>query len=344
MRILLIADPHIPVPPIRYGGAERALALYGTELERLGHKVNLLAGQGSLPFSGKLFLHQAPTNKITSRAYRKILFQLLSLKAFRECDVVYNYGRFDYLEILLRLKIPILHCFQNQIDQNQIDFAEKRIRSNLIFHCISNDQLAHAKLNTPSVVVHNPVDTSFYDYRQEPGKYLAFLGRLTYNKGIDIAIEASIRSQKKLIIAGNIPDEEGAREYFSRFIKPKIDGDQVVWIGPVDDYQKQNLLANAEALLFPIRWDEPFGIVMVESLACGTPVIATNRASVPEVIENAKTGFICDNSLPNVDTFVDAIKKLPLINRIDCRKSAENRFDIKTLTPKIANTMQSLIK
>ena len=345
MRILLIADPHIPIPPNHYGGAERIVSLFGSEFARLGHRVDLIAGNGSNSFGGNLYYHKAPTSSYPSRAYRKVAFQIQSLLASIKCDVIYNYGRFDYLEILLKVKKPILHCFQNQIDQAQIDFAENRIKENVFFHCISENQRSHALISTPSVVIPNPINTETFQFGLGKGGYLAFLGRLTYNKGVDIAIKSAIKSGKKLIIAGNIPNETGAKDYFRKEIKPFLDDDLISWIGPVNDSQKQKLLANASALLFPIRWDEPFGIVMAESLACGTPVIASSRASAKEVINNGKTGFLCDSSSsePNIDSFVKAIKNISKIDRNSCRTIAENKYEIKMLAPKVLEIMEGLI-
>lgn len=344
MRILLIADPHIAIPPNQYGGTERVLYLYGEEFTRLGHKVDLIAGKGSIGFGGKLFLHQAPSKRFISRAFRKIWFQFFSLFAASKCDVIYNFGRFDYLESLLKGNKPILHFFANQIDQNQIDFAEKRIIKNVAFHCISESQKSHAEIKQKTFIIPNIVDCSKYKKGNGNGKYLVFLGRLTHNKGVDIAIEAAIRSNKKLIIAGNISTEEGGEEYFHNKIIPSLDNKKIEWIGPVNDLQKQDLLANAEALLFPIQWDEPFGIVMVEALACGTPVIATKRASTPEVIKHGVTGYLCDPKHNLVDSFVEAIDKIETINRETCRNHAEQRFDIKVVSPKVISILRELSK
>tara|TARA_Y100001968_G_scaffold141817_1_gene129641 strand:+ start:17420 stop:18469 length:1050 start_codon:yes stop_codon:yes gene_type:complete len=343
MRILLIADPHIPIPPNQYGGTERMVDLYGQEFTRLGHRVDLIAAKGSKGFGSKLYIHKSPSKSIISRAFRKIWFQIISLFAASKCDVIYNFGRFDYLESLLLIKKPILHFFANQIDQSQINFAEKRIISNVAFHCISQNQKTHAVIKTKSFIIPNIVSTNNYIKGSGKDQYLVFLGRLTYNKGVDIAIKAAIKSNKKLIIAGNISKEEGGEDYFYKTLVPLLNKQKIEWIGPVNDSQKQELLANAEALLFPIRWDEPFGIVMVESLACGTPVIATRRASTPEVIKDGITGYLCEPNQNLVDSFVDAIGKVKEINRQSCRNHAEENFDIKVVSPKVISILHQLI-
>lgn len=342
MKILLIADPHIPVPPTHYGGAERVVALYAEEFSRLGHRVDLLAGSGSKSFGGKLYLHKPPSQVYLSRAHRKLRFQLQSVLAARDCDVVYNHGRFDYLEALLALRWPVLSRFPNQICQDQVDFAERRIRSDAAFHFISANQRSHANVAVPSRVIPNPIDCRLYELGSGLGGYLAFLGRLTFNKGIDVAIAVARQTGRRLVIAGNISKEEGGERFFREKVEPFIDGDQIRWIGPVGDKQKQQLLSEAEALLFPIRWDEPFGIVMIEALACGCPVIATRRASTPEVIDHGVTGWLCDPEEPCIDAFVDAVNHLPELDRQACRDVAERRFEIRVLAPRVLNFLQKL--
>lgn len=343
MKILLIADPHIPVPPSHYGGAERIVALYAQEFSRLGHRIHLLAGAGSRGYGGRLHIHKAPSQAYLSRAHRKVHFQLQSLWAARGTDAIYNFGRFDYLEALLAsYSKPLLHCFQNPINQEQIDFAEQRIRANTSLHFISANQKSHAEVKASSCVIPNPVDTQAYEAGDGSGGYLAFLGRLTFNKGVDVAIQVARRTGRQLVIAGNVSSEEGGEHYFKHQVLPHIDGEQIRWIGSVNDVQKQHLLSQAAALLFPIRWDEPFGIVMVEALACGTPVIATRRASTPEVIDHGVTGWLCDPAEPSVDAFIEAVNRLPELDRNACRESAKRRFDVRVLAPQVLEVLHSL--
>ena len=191
-------------------------------------------------------------------------------------------------------------------------------------------------------MIPNPVDTQAYEVGDGSEGYLVFLGRLTFNKGVDVAIQVARRTGRSLVIAGNVSNEEGGEYYFKEQVLPHIDGEQIRWIGSVNDVQKRHLLSQAAALLFPIRWDEPFGIVMVEALACGTPVIATRRASTPEVIEHGVTGWLCDPADPSVDSFIEAVNHLPELNRHACRESAESRFDVRVLAPQVLEVLQSL--
>jgi len=342
MRILIIADPVIPVPPSHYGGAERIVALYAQEVARLGHRVDLLAGPGSRSYGGRLHIHQGPSKAYLSRAHSKIRFQLQSLWAARDCDVVYSHGRFDYLHSLLRIGKPLLHLFHAPINQQLINFAEASIRANAAFHFISANQAAHARISAPSCVIPNPVDTRAYCPGKGTGDYLAFLGRLAFSKGVDVAIAVARQTGRKLVIAGNVSNEEGGEQYFREQVEPHLDGDQIRWIGPVNDAQKQELLSNADALLFPIRAGEAFGLVMSEALACGCPVIATRREATPEVIDHGLTGWLCEPEEPSVDAFVEAVHHLHELDRRACRKAAEQRFDVRVVAPRVLEVMMKL--
>lgn len=343
MKILFVADPQVPVPPGFYGGAERVVDLYAREFVRLGHQVDLLAGPGSRGYGGgRLHIHKVPSKAYLSRAHRKIRFQIQSLWAAHECDVVYTHGRFDYLETLLRLRKPLLHLFHAPVDQAQINFAQQRIRENAAFHFISANQRSYVQVSASSCVIPNPVDTQAYANGDGAGGYLVFLGRLTFNKGVDVAIAVARRTGRKLVIAGNISKEAGGEQFFREQIEPNIDGDQIRWIGPVDDTQKQQLLNGAEALLFPIRAGEAFGLVMIEALASACPVIATRREATPEVIEHGVTGWLCDPEEPSVDAFVEAVQRLPSLDRQACRRAAEQRFDVRVVAPRVLDVLKKL--
>jgi len=162
---------------------------------------------------------------------------------------------------------------------------------------------------------------------------LMFLGRLESIKGPHLAIEVAKRTNQKLILAGNKPDLPHEREYFEREVEPHIDGKQIIYAGPVNDEQKGRFLGRAKALLFPIQWGEPFGIVMTEALACGTPVIAMNHGAVPEVIRHGETGFICST----MDDMISSVEKIRAINRKNCRMDCESRFSSQVIVEQYLN-------
>jgi glycosyltransferase involved in cell wall biosynthesis len=171
-------------------------------------------------------------------------------------------------------------------------------------------------------LVFNGVPLRTFDYRADRSAEapLVFLGRVEEIKGPHLAIEIAKRAGRKLVIAGNIPPEHEA--WFAHAIAPHIDGEQVTFIGPVDDERKNHLLGTAHALVMAILWDEPFGIVMAEALACGTPVLGTRRGAVPEVVEHGRTGFVCDD----IAQLADAVGKIDQLNRADCRRRVEELF------------------
>ena len=347
MRVLVIADPRLPVPPVNYGGTERIVHLLCQGLKQRGYIVDLMAGEGSMSYGGRLIIHKAPTLAYPSRAFRKLWFQWLSLTMLSNIDVVVNFGRVDYLELILKTSIPLICRFANPIHQHEIDFLlDRRKRKNLDFIGISKSQVKHLDCSEFFNIIYNGVDLDCFNFVKEltePPSYLVFLGRLTQNKGVDTAISVAQATGIPLKIAGNIPQNEGDRHFFETNIKPKL-GYGCEWVGPVDDRQKNELLGNALALLFPIQWNEPFGIVMIESLACGTPVIATRFASTPEVVDHGKTGFLCDS----VNDMIEAVKNIHTIDRFACRQAVEESFSADVMTEKyldvISRTVRSSIQ
>ncbi len=340
LKLLVIADPVVPVPPSLYGGAERAIAGLCGELKRLGHHVRLLAGPGSEDFGGGVRIHRAPTSAFASRAYRKLRFQPQSLAAARGVDAILNFGRLDYLEALSRTRIPLLCCFQNPVPQSEIDWVLARRRHRVHFVGVSHSQMEGLVPGDRISVVHNATDTSRFEFSEPTSDpaYLAFLGRITENKGADTAIRVARRTGLRLKIGGTISGEPGGHEFFEREIRPQLD-DQIEWIGPVDDERKGGFLGKAQALLFPIRWKEPCALVVSESLACGTPVIATRCASTPEVLDDGVTGFLCDGE----DEMVAAVARISSIDRRACRLAAENRFSYPVMAGNYLRAVERLL-
>lgn len=340
MRILFVVDPRIPVPPRDYGGIERIVAALASEMQSLGHRVDLIAGPGSQSFGGRLVIHREPGAGFWSRCFRKIWFQLVSLPSLLRAEVILNFGRLDYLELALRLPVPLVCCFQNPVPQSEMDWLHRRRSKRLALVGISRSQIEDLRERDRFWVIPNATDVEATPYRPaaEQPPYLAFLGRVTKNKGADLAIRVARRSGMKLRIGGNISNEEGGPEFFEKEVRPAL-GAEVEWVGPVDDERKRALLGGASALLFPIRWKEPFGIVMVESLANGTPVIATRCASTPEVIEDGVTGFLCDSE----DEMVEAVARLGGIDRAACRRSAEARFSVTQMARAYLDVVDHLL-
>jgi glycosyltransferase involved in cell wall biosynthesis len=332
LKVLVIADPIVPVPPVMYGGSERIVDLMCRGLIRRGHEVGLMAGPGSHLEGGKVTLYRAPSSARISRTLRKIWFQFLILRASSRAEVIINHGRLDYLEVIYRTRKPVIHWFHNPLLGSEVGYVLQRRSRGDVFVGVSRSQISNDPAAEAFQVVPNAVDVEMIRFSPEAEnpQYAVFLGRLTHNKGVHLAIDAAQQAGIKLVLAGNISNAPGDSDYFASAVKPRL-GPRCEWIGPYDEATRTKLLAGATALLFPIQWQEPFGLVMVEALAAGVPVIASRRASTPEVILHGKTGFLCDS----VDDMAAAIRRVPELSRSDCRASAADRFSEKPFMSRV---------
>ncbi len=328
MRILLVMDPGIPVPPEGYGGIERMIYLLAKEYLSLGHEVHVLASSGS-NIEGcvvhSIGLDGFPPTKKQMRLalYRAWWFLWRNRNMY---DIVHNFGRLMYLVPILHNKTKKIMSYQREITTKNINIIEKFPNRNLFFTGCSENLIARAKLTSRFSAIHNAIDFSSFllNKKNEPDAPLMFLGRIERIKGCHTAISIAKKTNQKLIIAGNISKLPEEIEYFETEIKPLIDNQQIVFVGEVNDKEKSKLLGISKALLMPIEWNEPFGIVMIESMACGTPVIAFDRGSVREVVEEGKTGCI----VSDINQFCKAVLSVNTIDRENCRAYAFNKFHI----------------
>jgi glycosyltransferase involved in cell wall biosynthesis len=322
MRIAQIAPLAESVPPKLYGGTERVVAWLVDELVELGHDVTLFASGDSVT--------RANLKPVWPRALRlgrprsdPIAVQTVQLEAMSqhaaEFDIIHSHIDWLHLPLLSRLGVPFVTTLHGRLDLPGLPDVVRRF-PHAPFVSISNNQRSSlGDANWVGTVYHglpaNLLRPSF-----EPGSYLAFLGRLTAEKGPEDAIRIAHAAGMPLHIAAKIP--RGERKYFRERLEPQIDGDQVRLVGEVNDEAKQKFLAGASALLFPIDWPEPFGLVMIEAMACGTPVIAFRSGSVPEVIDDGVTGFVVNGEAEAVQ----AIKRLGELDRRQVRARFEQRF------------------
>jgi glycosyltransferase involved in cell wall biosynthesis len=322
MRIAHIAPLAESVPPKLYGGTERVVSWLVDELVELGHKVTLFASGDSTT--------RANLHPVWPRALRlgrprtdpnlacALLLEAISRRA-REFDVIHSHIDWLHLPVLTRLEIPFLTTMHGRLDLPGIPEALREFRD-ACFVSISDNQRAPVKGANWCGTVYHGLPVGQFRPSYEPGSYLAFLGRLTAEKGPEDAIRIARAAGMPLRIAAKVPRGEAA--YFKKHLKPQIDGAEVQLIGEVDERGKQPFLSGAAALLFPIKWPEPFGLVMIEAMACGTPVIAYRAGSVPEVVDHGVTGFIVDDE----EEAVQAVKNLARIDRRTVRARFEERF------------------
>ncbi|MBS1504551.1 MAG: glycosyltransferase, partial [Bacteroidetes bacterium] len=247
---------------------------------------------------------------------------------FSRPDIVHSFGRLAYLSALMPLPIPKIMSYQREPTITQVRKAARfSAGGSLLFTGCSDYITSQINPFARAVTVYNAVSMQDYEFRPDvPDEApLVFLGRIEPIKGTHIAIEVARRSGRRLVIAGNVPDY--AMDYFGREVGPHLDDNQIRYIGAVDDPQKNELLGAACALLMPVQWNEPFGIVMAEALACGTPVIALRGGATSEVVVSGVNGFLCDGPPGMVET----VKNITAVSRAACRRDAENRFSSKVM-------------
>lgn len=326
MKILIVMDPGILVPPKGYGGIERLIEIFAREYLNLGHKVHLLVTENSYVEGcvvHKLGLEGFPPKKLDSIKAIGVAWRFLWTNR-NEFDLVHNFGRLAYLLPILNHPVGKIMTYEREITRRNIQWVNKLPKKNLAFTGCSADLVARANVPGHWFAVHNAIDFKQYDLREDLAvdAPLMFLGRIEEVKGCHTAIKVAKATNNKLIIAGNISPLKEEQEYYRREVEPFIDGKEIIYVGQVDDKQKNEFLGKSKALLFPIEWNEPFGIVMIEAMACGTPVIGFNKGSVDEVVEEGVTGF----KVTGIQEMIEAINKIQEISRQGCRSFAEAKF------------------
>lgn len=329
-----------PVPPVRYGATERTVEVYSKALCARGHTVDLIAKSGSVRFNGELFTPPAATERYLSRAACKIWYQPVSLWAGRHADVVHCHSRIDYLFSILRTSKPLVIHFHNDARQDHVDWILRHRRRHLRLVAISKSQIAHLTNKEIFDVVYSVPPIHQFPFREKADTppYLVYLGRINYNKGADIAIQVARRVGMPLKIIGPVRNEPGNEAYYNEKIKPFL-GPDCIHVGEVTNEEKLRILSGATAFVFPMRWKEPMGLVMIESLACGTPVIVADQASAPELVTHGKTGFLCTD----MESYVSAVQNIHTISRHECRRDAQERFDVPRMIDEIEQVYRRAI-
>jgi glycosyltransferase involved in cell wall biosynthesis len=329
LKLLLTADPEIPVPPQYYGGIERIVDGLITEMRFRGHTVGLVANANSR--SKVDYLCPWASDHATSRlSHIQNTFTLR--RAVREFQphIVHSFSRLGYLLPLLPSRLPKVMSYQRHTGGQQIKIANRLAGNSLKFTgCSEFIARMGQSWGSDWVAVPNFVDTDFYTFSPAVAKDapLVFLGRLERIKGVHTAIAIARKSGRGLILAGNRVDHNEGEEYWKSEIEPHLQRERVSYVGPVNDEQKKKLLSEAAALIVPIEWDEPFGIVFAEALACGTPVIACARGALPEIVRHGVEGFL----IKSVADGCEAVERLGSIKRADCRKRVEEHFSRKVV-------------
>jgi glycosyltransferase involved in cell wall biosynthesis len=331
MKILIIMDPGILIPVTGYGGHERLVEMFAKEYICLGHEVHLLITDGS--YVEGCVMHELgkagfPPKK---KDAKKAVFTAWKFlwKHNNSFDLIHNFGRLIYLLPVWNAKIKKIMTYGREITGANINKLLKLPNKNIAFTGCSKNLISRSGAKGNWHAVYNAIEFDKYTLQQNiaDDAPLMFLGRIEKIKGCHTAIEVAKATNNKLVIAGNISPLAEEQKYFKEEIEPHIDGEQIRYIGTVNDAQKNEWLGKSKALLFPIEWNEPFGIVMIEAMACGTPVIAFKKGSIEEVIDEGVTGFKVNSK----EDMIIAVKKVNLIDRKICGMSAKSRFDVKNI-------------
>ena len=329
MKVLLTADPEIPVPPNFYGGIERIVDGLVNEMRFRGHTVGLVANAKS---KSKVDYLRPWSSEDLSTRLSHVQNTLTLRKAVSEFQpqIVHSFSRLGYLLPLLPTPLPKVMSYQRHTGGRQIRIASRLAGNSLKFTGCSEFIVRMGQgWGAEWVAVPNFVDTDFYSFvpAVADDAPLVFLSRVERIKGVHTAISIARKSGRRLIIAGNRVSSIEGEEYWRSEIEPHLNHCGIDYVGPVNDDQKKKLLGEAAALIVPIEWDEPFGIVFAEAMACGTPVIACALGAVPEIVRHGVEGFL----ISSVAEGCQAVAQLASIRRADCRKRVEEQFSRKVV-------------
>ena len=342
MRVALLSPLFESVPPRLYGGTERVIYNLCRGLNDANVEVTLFAsGDSSVDSRIIPIIDQATRLRKTPLTEPNVYnFRMLSKVAEMswEFDIIHNHHDYWMLPLTQMSNTPLLTTLHGRLDIPEVPSVHHAYPSGHYVSISESQRKAIPELRWASTVYHG-IDTELYEFREKPGKYLAFLGRISRDKRPEWAIEMAKKSGVPLKIAAKI-EGEADTAFYETYVKPHVDGKFIEYIGEISESEKSDFLGNALALAFPIDWPEPFGLVMIEALACGTPVLARPCGSVPEILKNGVTGFID----PSIACLSAQVANLHKIDRAKCRQWVEDRFSLRRMTEDYLNVYRQLIE
>lgn len=322
MKIAQVAPVWESVPPKLYGGTERIVSYLTEELVRMGHEVTLFAS-GDSRTAAQLEAVCPRALRLNTGIFNRdasmVMLQERSLGSSGGFDIIHSHLDFLGFPLARRSSRPVVTTLHGRLDLPELEpvfreYAEMPLVS------ISDAQRRPMSWANWQATIHHGLPRNLYSFHAESEGYLAFLGRIAPEKRPDHAIQLAKRAGLPLRIAAKVDPAD--REYYRSEIEPMLDHPLIEFIGEISDQEKNEFVGNALALVCPYDWPEPFGLVLIEALACGTPVLAYRRGSIPEIIEDGVTGFVCE-SLPEM---VESIGRIKTIDRRQCRAAFEERF------------------
>jgi glycosyltransferase involved in cell wall biosynthesis len=340
MRIAQIAPLVESVPPKMYGGTERVVSNLTEELVRRGHDVVLFAS-GDSQTAAELTPVSAQGLRLEGgvrdfHAYTMIQLAMVYGRA-AEFDIIHNHVDYFAFPFARLSPTPTLTTLHGRLDLPEVRLVHGHFRD-VPLVSISDAQRVHLPDARWLATVHNGIRIERFTFRSEPGRYLAFLGRIALEKRLDRAIEVARAVGMPLRVAAKVDPED--RQYYAHGIAPLMNHPLVEFVGEIDDRMKDEFLGNAYAYLFPVDWPEPFGISMVEAMATGTPVVATACGAVPEIVAHGVTGFVCRD----LREMIDSVERVSTLSRTACRRHVEAHFSVKHMTDRYEQVYATLLR
>jgi glycosyltransferase involved in cell wall biosynthesis len=340
LRIAQIAPLYESVPPKLYGGTERVVSYVTEELVRGGHEVTLFAAgdsetQANLVPGCERALRLQGKPELGSSLQLAMLTEVFET-ARERFDIIHSHIDYWSFPFARLTKVPTVTTMHGRLDLPELYPVYNRFPKAALVSISDSQRRPLAEMNWVGTVYHG-MPRNLLRFSERGGDYLAFLGRISPEKGIDRAIEVSLRSGIPLKIAAKVDSVD--KEYFAEVIKPRIKPPMIEYVGEVNDAQKSEFLGGALALLFTIDWPEPFGLAMIEALACGTPIVARPCGSVPEIVRPGVTGFIARE----IYELVSAVEKIGSISRERCRREFEERFTSEVMIAKYERLYHRLL-
>lgn len=340
MKIAQVAPLTESVPPRAYGGTERIVCYLTDKLVEMGHEVTLFASGDSVSRARLI----SPTPIALRHNPQMIdpiahVFNMLELvqKMREDFDIIHYHVDYFHFPFSRRNTVPHCTTMHGRLDIPDLQDLFKEY-SDMPLVSISDSQRQPLPFCNFQRTIYHGIPLDLLKFNKEKGKYLAFIGRVSPEKRLDRAIAIATRANMPLKVAAKVDKQD--LDYYIKQIKPLLNHPLVEFIGEINDEVKNDFLGHATALLFPIDWPEPFGLVMIEAMACGTPVIAFNRGSVPEIIDPGKTGFIVND----IDQAVESLNFIDSIDRSLCRQTFEHRFSDHRMAGDYLNLYEQLIK
>lgn len=336
VKIGIVAPPWAPIPPDLYGGIEQAVDCESRGLQAAGHEVLLFTtGDSTCPVPKLWALDRAEGARI-GFSVPELRHVLAAYDALGDCDIIHDHTMIGPTYASALTDVPVVTTIHGPLNVELLDIY-RRIAARVPLIAISHAQLRDHPDLPVAAVIHHGVDVDDFPEGDGDGGYCLFLGRMVAEKGAHRAIQVARKAGMPIVLAGKMR-EPWETSYFEAHVQPLL-GDDAQYLGEITLEDKLRLLAGARATLFPIRWNEPFGLVMIESLACGTPVLALGEGAAPEVVMDGVTGCLCDDEAD----MADALAAIDDIDRAACRADVEARFSTARMAREHAELFERIL-